>query len=740
MTSFAEGRRSTLTAAAVFGLLLAALPSAARADDFDLCNQAGTNPDAGIPACTRLLARKDVKEGIDAVHFNRARGHAKNGALDSAIDDYNSAINLNPKNINALRNRGNIWYQKSDFDRALADFSKIIAIDPKNPVGFSSRGVALTQKGEYDRAITDFNKALALDGKNVLTLKNRAHAFLQRRDLNRAIADYDLAIKLSPTDSTLFNDRGEVWLAKGDYDRAITDFSETIRLKPDNWRGYSSRGEAKRAKGDLNGAIADHDEAINRDAKAYEAYGNRALVWKDKGDLDRALEDLNEALLWNSSSGQALALRGEIFRLKGDLGKSKADLEILVKLFPNFALPHCRLGDTLRDIGMLDQALKEFDLARAAQPKALCSYVGRGSILEKNGAFEAAKAEFEKATTMSVEGDNDPVIAREAQAAAKLRFAAVEKTIAERKANARPASDPESEARLAALQEQARQREEQARLAKEREDRAQQQVAALQEQLRQRLEAEQKSRQEDPSKAARPIDQGVRVALVIGNSKYENVSALANPPGDANAVAAAFQKIGFQKVIVKHDLTRQTLLAALREFEEVADKADWAVIYYAGHGMELGGVNYVIPVDARLRADRDVSDEAVPLERVMTTVQRTRKLRLIILDACRDNPFLTRMQRVLASRSVGRGLADVEPEGGILVAFAARGGQFAYDGEAGQRSPFVKAFLQHIQTPQLEIGILFRRVRDDVMKTTERKQEPFVYGSLPGDNFYFVAK
>jgi uncharacterized caspase-like protein len=259
-------------------------------------------------------------------------------------------------------------------------------------------------------------------------------------------------------------------------------------------------------------------------------------------------------------------------------------------------------------------------------------------------------------------------------------------------------------------------------------------------QLQERLQQEQERRKKDEAAPTPPIDQGVRVALVIGNAKYESVGELPNPKGDADAVAAALTKIGFQKVIVRHDLGRQGLLAALREFEEAADKADWAVIYYAGHGIELGGLNYVIPVDARLRADRDVTDEAIPLERVMSSVQRTRKLRLVILDACRDNPFLTKMQRVLASRSIGRGLADVEPDGGILVAFAAKGGQTASDGTAGQRSPYVQAFLHHLQTPQLEIGLFFRRVRDDVLKATNRKQEPFIYGSLPGENFFFVAK
>ncbi len=698
----------------IAALTIGAAHSAVAADDdISVCNQAAANPDQGIPACTRLLTRKDI--GLDAVFLNRARGHTANGSLDSAIDDYNSAINNNPKNIQALRNRGILWYRKAEFDRALADFSKIIALDPKGATGFSYRAIALIEKGEYDRAISDLNQAIRIDPKNSESLRFRGLAFARKRELARALTDYDQAIKLNPKDAAAFNLRAEVFIIKEEYDRAIADYDQVIRLDPDGWRGYSSRGEAKRSKGDMNAALSDHDAAVKLDPKAYDALVNRALAAKDAGKLDSALDDLNEALLINSRSGHALALRGEIFRNMGQFGRAKSDLENAIKLFPNSAMIHCRLGDTLRDIGTLDQALREYEKAMLATPGAICSYVGRGFVQEKKGALDAAKADYIKAAAMPVEADNDPINARESKEIAKNRIVAVDRLLADRKANERPADDPAAQQRLAELEARAKQ-------------------------LQERLQQEQDRRKKDEAAPGPAIDQGVRVALVIGNSKYESVGELPNPKGDADAVAAALTKIGFQKVILRHDLGRQSLLSALREFEEAADKADWAVIYYAGHGIELGGLNYVIPVDARLRADRDVSDESIPLERVMSSVQRTRKLRLVILDACRDNPFLNKMQRVLASRSIGRGLADVEPEGGILVAFAAKGGQTASDGAVGQRSPYVKAFLQHIQTPQLEIGLLFRRVRDDVLKATDRKQEPFIYGSLPGENFFFVAR
>jgi len=189
---------------------------------------------------------------------------------------------------------------------------------------------------------------------------------------------------------------------------------------------------------------------------------------------------------------------------------------------------------------------------------------------------------------------------------------------------------------------------------------------------------------------------------------------------------------------VINDASRDAMVKALSAFGREADNADWALVYFAGHGIEIGGTNYLIPIDARLVSDRDVSAEAVSLDQIMGYAQGSRKLRMVLLDACRENPFIAKMARRDASRSVGRGLARVEPEGGTLVAFAAKDGQIAHDG-SGTNSPFVAALVKHLPTPGVEINRLFRLVRDDVLAATGRKQEPFVYGSLPGEEFFFVA-
>jgi Caspase domain len=229
-----------------------------------------------------------------------------------------------------------------------------------------------------------------------------------------------------------------------------------------------------------------------------------------------------------------------------------------------------------------------------------------------------------------------------------------------------------------------------------------------------------------------------RVALVIGNSAYQKVAKLSNPANDAAAVAAMFKSAGFDTVESKLNLTVSELRKALRDFGNTSRDADVAVVYYAGHGIELDGTNYLIPVDATLETDADVLDETLPLDRVLFAVEPAKQLRLVILDACRDNPFAKTMKRTIASRAIGRGLAKVEPSSpNTMVAFAAKAGSTASDGD-NKNSPFAKALVDHLTKPGLDLRKAFGFVRDDVLKATNNAQEPFVYGSLGGNDVTLV--
>ena len=240
--------------------------------------------------------------------------------------------------------------------------------------------------------------------------------------------------------------------------------------------------------------------------------------------------------------------------------------------------------------------------------------------------------------------------------------------------------------------------------------------------------------------AGQPALADKRIALVIGNSAYRNVAKLPNPINDASAIAATFRKANFDTVDSRNDLAIADMRKVLREFSAKARDADVAVIYYAGHGIEVDGINYMIPVDAQLEADTDVYDETVSLERVLVAVEPAKQLRLIILDACRDNPFARSMKRTIASRAIGRGLAKVEPNNpNTMIAFAAKAGFVASDGGANAKnSPFATALVDHLTRPGLDLRKAFGFVRDDVLKATNNKQEPFIYGSLGGNDVALV--
>lgn len=237
---------------------------------------------------------------------------------------------------------------------------------------------------------------------------------------------------------------------------------------------------------------------------------------------------------------------------------------------------------------------------------------------------------------------------------------------------------------------------------------------------------------------AEPAFAGKRVALVLANSAYQHAPSLANPVNDGAVMAKTLKDAGFDVVDSRHDLTALDTRRVLRDFADATRDADIAVVYYAGHGIEVEGSNYLIPVDARLERDTDVYDEALSLDRVLVAVEPAKQLRLVILDACRDNPFGRTMKRTLASRSIGRGLAQVEPtSSNTLIAYSAKAGFTAQDGD-GANSPFTIALSKHLTTPGLDVRRAFGFVRDDVLKSTGNKQEPFVYGSLGGEDVPLV--
>ncbi len=467
---------------------------------------------------------------------------------------------------------------------------------------------------------------------------------------------------------------------RNDVNPAIAAASEAIRRDPRDANAYYNRGNAYAASGDNERAIADYTAAIRLDPAHANAYYNRGNGYSNKGDNDRAIADYTATIRLDPGYANAYYNRGNAFSNKGDRDRAIADYAEAIRLQPANANAYFNRGNAYASNGDTDRAIADYTDVIRVDPTYANAYVNRGLAYEKRGDFAKARADF-NATLGLRHG-----VTKWAQDKARERLAVLPSprpsTILVEKPSAAPA------------------------------------VVTS-----------------DASTGDR------RIALVIGNSAYENVAALPNPVRDASLVADVLKLTGFESVTLVTNLRKDALVSALREFAARAETADWAVVYYAGHGMEVGGVNYLIPIDAKIAADREIGFEAVPVDQVLNAAERARKLRLVILDACRDNPFAAQMKRTMtvASRSVSRGLAPVEPEAGTLVVYAAKDGETALDGD-GSNSPFAAAFVKNLPTPGLEVRRLFDFVRDDVMEATGRRQKPFSYGSISGrQDFYFVA-
>lgn len=230
-----------------------------------------------------------------------------------------------------------------------------------------------------------------------------------------------------------------------------------------------------------------------------------------------------------------------------------------------------------------------------------------------------------------------------------------------------------------------------------------------------------------------------KVALVIGNSKYSSVSELDNPFNDSVAVTNALRVQGFD-VVLANDLGRVAMRDTLRQFRDKADQARVALVYYAGHGIEISGENYLVPVDARLEDERDAELEMIELDLVLRQISGARDLKMVVLDACRNNPFVVKMKRQNSGRSVKSGLGRIEyADADTLIAYAAAAGEITPDGASGGNSPFTSAFLKALGGPPTDVRRLLGRVRDH-MRDSVPGAAPFVYTSLGGGEFIINPK
>jgi tetratricopeptide (TPR) repeat protein len=432
------------------------------------------------------------------------------------------------------------------------------------------------------------------------------------------------------------------------------------------------------------------------------AYRNRGIAYGNKGLHELANFDFSEALKLSPEDRASLYGRGRSFLQMARHDRAIADLSRYLQLHPQSDKAFNDRGLAYLRKGELDLALADFEGAIRVNPSWVVPRNNRALVFARQDKLEAAIAGYSEAIGVSPRNR----LAHSNRGSAYEAEGHYDKALSDYKiASEGPLlQDTEENRQIKAT--------------------AEKRLTRLQS-----LIAEGKATPKAMAMAER------RVALVIANSAYEHVAALRNPANDGKALATALRGLNFE-VREIYDVNLSGFGKVLKDFGDLAEGADWAVIYFAGHGLEIAGTNFLIPVDAKLELQRHVEDEAMPLSRVLGKVAGASKMQLVILDACRNNPFVTKMrQSGRATRAISSGLASIEPESGVLVAYAARDGTTAFDGESN--SPYLEALVKHIGEPGLEINLLFRKIRDDVLTRTSRQQEPFTYGSLPAQPFFF---
>jgi tetratricopeptide (TPR) repeat protein len=492
--------------------------------------------------------------------------------------------------------------------------------------------------------------------------------------------------------------KGQAFFIKHNYDKAISAFDAAHAADPDALVYVIDRGLAYEAKGDDDHAMADYNLVLQIRPNGVVALNNRGTIYLRKGMLQNALDDFNAAVKSNPKFYLAHTNRGRVLAINKDYDGALQEFAEAERIDPAQPQAHTYRCMTYTLMGQFDQAIAECNLVLEKTPKNLFVLVSRGDAYQAKGDLDAALKDYD--FVLGINPNHVRAHAGKGQLFEKKHDL---EQAREEYRSAAFALTPYDNFDTAQARKKARER-----------------LAALTPQM--------------PAGAT-----ARRVALIVGNGAYKNVHELANPPRDAKLIAGALRDIGFQTVTLANDLSRDKFFEALKAFSREAEKADWAVVYYAGHGLEIGGVNYLVPVDAKLAADKDAETEAVALEQVIAAVGGARKLRLVMLDACRDNPFAPTMQRTMSLKLVDKGLSNIEPEAGFMVVYAAKHGETALDGE-GVDSPFAVAVAHDIKEPHVEVRKLFDIVRDDVWTASKHEQQPFTYGSPPGrEDFYFVA-
>jgi tetratricopeptide (TPR) repeat protein len=532
----------------------------------------------------------------------------------------------------------------------------------------------------------------------------------------------------------------DIFAHQGAYDQSIAEISEVIKHQPNAQIQWNWRSALKLAKGDLSGARADVEKALSLKPDFVEAQQILAAIVSEENKAKQSIitpaapiqkvvvAPVARPLLQPAFADIVKEFKTcEIFEIKYNYDPCTQVISNPQQSTVSKALAYYQRASGLAAENRYIEALMDSDQAIKLNPNLAIAYEFRSYIHGKQREFD--KSIVDADTAIKIDPNNSD----------SYRYRAIAKLALGNIAEAR--RDIEKALELKSDDVEAKQALAEIAVAENKSK----QAAVVPPVTEKVVIVPDKKVQEAVVIAAPPPQKPAlvqkRVALVIGNSAYSDGMALVNPTNDAKAVAASLRRLGFN-VVLATDATKIAMTDAMYRFAVLSDSADAALVFYAGHGMQVDGVNYLMPVDASLETRADLKHKFVSADEILDDLRSVKGMRMMVLDACRNNPLSRSIKLKLAkltSRAVDNrdGLADMKAEG-VLIAFATQPNEVAADGD-GADSPFTLALLQHLETPNIEIDTMFKRVRTTVSQMTEGAQLPQTVNSSTGE-FYLKSK